>query len=117
LYIMLKKINKFTSEEIKNLFKKENSSFKVIVKRTIFFDIKVICLDVESFKAGVVISGKLFKKAVERNKIKRKIFSIIESYTKEHKKNMYILIFPKKDIVGLKFLDLKKELYNTLNNF
>ncbi|MEA4910877.1 Ribonuclease P protein component [bioreactor metagenome] len=117
---MLKKLYKLTSLEIKSLFTKDTPN-KVV--RGVFFDIKYVSKKEESskenFKFAIVLSQKNFKKAVERNKIRRQIFSILENYLKQQnlkkEANIYFLIYPKKEIRKLKFLDLKKEVYNVLD--
>ncbi len=116
---MLKKIFKLNSEEIKNLFDKKDTSFKNL--RDVFFDIKAFYLKKDlniNFKSAVIISSKNFKKAVERNKIRRQIYSILESWQKENTniENTFFIFYPKKEIINLSFLELKKEVYNTLNN-
>lgn len=114
---MLKKENKLTSLIIKDLFNKKDTPFKII--RGIFFDLKVFYKkDNQDFKSAIIISGKIFKKAVERNKIRRQLYSILENFNKENflQKDIYILIYPKKDIKNIKFSDLQKELYNTIIN-
>lgn len=116
---MLKKAYKLISLEIKNLFTKDTP---IKITRGVFFDIKYTSLKIEDKKNigfAIVLSGKTFKKAVERNKIRRQIFSILEKYLKEKSlvfdQNLAFLIYPKKEIKTIKFLDLEKELYNTLN--
>lgn len=129
---MLKKTYKLSSFEIKDLFIKKDTPFKIF--RGVFFDIKFFIkkdsLNTKNIdKIAVILSSKNFKKAVDRNKIRRRIYSICEKYTKENKKNtenkesksgfknnFCILIYPKKEIKNVKFLDLQKEVYNSLNN-
>jgi len=116
---MLKKIFKLNSFEIKNIFTKKDTQLKAL--RGVFFDIKAFYLEninKEEIKFAVVISSKSFKKAVERNKIRRQIYSILEIWQKENLKikNIFFIFYPKKEIQNLKFLDLEKEVYNGLNN-
>ena len=124
---MLAKQNKLNTEEIKNLFdKKEGFSFILKTIRHDLFDIKIFSkskkidnIPLSDNKFAVILSGKTFKKAVERNKIKRRIYSSLESYIKDTEKInsfYYVLIYPKKQSSNILFQDLKKELYNILNN-
>lgn len=124
---MLSKKNKLNAEEIKNLFdKKEGFSFILKTIRHNLFDIKLFSstnkeniIPLTYNKFAVILSGKTFKKAVERNKIKRRIYSLLESYLKDLKNTnnfYYVLIYPKKQSEDIIFQDLKKELYNILNN-
>lgn len=115
---MLKKIYKLKSLQIKSLFNKKETPFKVI--RGVFFDIKIFKNQNDlGNKNAVITSSKNFKKAIIRNKIRRRIYSIIEGFLKENQanieKNLSILIYPKKEILNIKFSDLQKELYNSLN--
>lgn len=124
---MLSKKNKLNTEEIKNLFdKKEGFSFSLKTIRHDFFDIKIFSgtnkennIPLPYDKFSVILSGKTFKKAIERNKIKRRIYSVLEIYLKSIKNtnnSYYVLIYPKKQSEDIIFQDLKKELYNILNN-
>ena len=124
---MLKKKYKTTTLDIKNVFskkkeenipyidgtKKEVSKEKKLLKifRTNFFDLKIF-LNQEGLKVGVIISGKLFKRSVDRNKIKRRIFSIFSKILKNKKENLsqIFLFYPKKEIKDIKFQDLEKEI-------
>lgn len=113
---MLAKKYKLTTSEIKDLFiKKERSFFSFKNTRNDLFDIKYFLNpEIGYNKYAVILSGKIFKKAVERNKIKRQIYSLIEKF--EQKKGSFVLIYPKKKITNTIFQDLQKELYNVLNN-
>lgn len=113
---MLSKKYKLTALEIKDLFsKKERSFFSFKNTKNDLFDIKYFSnTRIKDNKYGVILSGKIFKKAIERNKIKRQIYSIIENL--EQKKGFFLLIYPKKIILDSTFQDLQKELYNVLNN-
>lgn len=117
---MLKKSYKLTSLDIKSVLKKD-TPIKMI--RGVFFDIKYTQKELteksKPFSFVIIISGKVFKKSVERNKIRRQIFSILEKYLKQkslkNDKRLAFLIYPKKEIKNLKFLDLEKEVYNVLD--
>lgn len=117
---MLKKTNKLTSLEINNLFLKDTP---IKIERGVFFDIKYLLKKdlkrEEIFKTGVVAPVKVFKKAVDRNKIRRQIYSILEKYKKElESKNIqiFLIFYIKKTIKNIKFSILEKEVYNILNN-
>lgn len=113
---MLSKKYKLTTLEIKDLFdKKERSFFSFKNSRNNLFDIKYFSNpEIKSNKYAVILSSKTFKKAVTRNKIKRQIYSLVEKF--EAKAGCFVLIYPKKEIEKVLFQDLKKELYNVLNN-
>lgn len=113
---MLSKKYKLTTLEIKDLFsKKERSFFSFKNTRGNLFDIKYFSNpEIKYNKYAVILSGKTFKRAIERNKIKRQIYSLVEKF--EQKQGFFVLIYPKKEILNVEFQDLKKELYNVLNN-
>jgi len=58
---------------------------------------------------AVVVSSAISKKAVERNKLKRKIKDIIYRELTLFKKNFAIIIYVKKGCLGASYQDLKKE--------
>lgn len=105
----------------KILIKKEEKLFKII--KTDFFDIKIFYYSKN--KGTIIVSKKTFKKAVERNKIKRLFYSILELYFIDKLKNKleenkieinYAFIFyPKKISKEITFEKLKEEVYNNLN--
>lgn len=122
---MLKKSFKLSSLEIKSFLNDKNILTKTF--RNSFLDSKFILAkslftEEESLKFAVILSSKVFKKAVTRNKIRRRMFSLIENYLKERKnltnrKILGILIYPKKEIQELKFSDLQEKVYNIFKQF
>ncbi len=106
---MLKKEFKLKSLEINNLLNKKETPFKI--KRGVFFDVKIFLTN-DKFKSAIIISSKLFKKAKDRNKIRRQIYSILENMNKERDIFNTYIFYPKKEINNTKFQDLIKEVYN-----
>jgi len=97
---------------------KKGELLKVI--RNNYFDAKVFKENVFiKNKASVIISSKTFKKATERNKIKRKYYSILKKILKLKLKkninNINFIFYPKKEVFNIKFFLLEKEVYNELN--
>lgn len=122
---MLRKVNKLTTSEINNIFTSKDTP--IFIERGVFFDIKYSFRAREKnkvfLKAAVVVSQKVFKRAVDRNKIRRQIYSILEKYRKENKlqeilkdKTLFFIFYLKKTITKLEFYVLEKEVYNSLNN-
>ena len=66
-------------------------------------------------KFSVIPSSKEFKKAVERNKIKRRIYEIIRLNLKKIPEGIYIIL-PKKNAFGVEFKELEKNLLELLIN-
>jgi len=73
-----------------------------------------------SFKSSIIISKKTFKKSVERNKVRRRFYSILEKYLQNNKdnfsKNLNLIFYPKKESLNIKFLVLQQEVYNILES-
>lgn len=56
-------------------------------------------------KVAVVVSKKISKRAVDRNKIKRKVFNIFKEI--KLKNNYFIVFYPKKETLYLPYEKLK----------
>lgn len=96
---MLPKSNRLTRNDFTNL-----SRLQTCV--TPYFDVKLSTKD--DFKVACVVLKKRFKKAVERNKIKR----IIYRASKEgliNKKGYYIF-YPKKEIQSASYQDILNQI-------
>jgi len=61
-------------------------------------------------KAAVVISKKISKNAVGRNKARRRIYAILEELFPSMKRKAYIVVVLKQDTFTSSFESLKKEL-------
>ena len=69
---MLKKQNQLTKDkEFDNVFKNGKSSYDKII------GVKAITNNLDNSRFGILISTKISKKAVERNKLKRQIREVI----------------------------------------
>ena len=82
---------------------------------TSLFVIKYLYNQEEISHFGVVTSQKISKKAVERNKIRRRIFEAIRLYIKEnpkHSKNINAVILTKKSTLNTDY----KTMYDTISN-
>ena len=78
---------------IQGLFSKKN--FFTI--KSSFFIFRIFKNDLPYSRFGVIVSGKVFKKAVLRNKIKRKVFDFIRKEgicMKEKNKDIAISVLP-----------------------
>lgn len=122
---MLKKGLKLKTFEIKNLFikKGENKSLTKI-ERTNNFDIKFYFNNSESLKFSVIAPNKIFKTAVNRNKIRRIFYSVFENYIKNKNKNntnfsknIQIVVYPKRDSLNDNFENLEKEVIYLFNKY
>lgn len=96
---MLKKLNRLTKQkDFEKIFKKGRSVYDSNL------GIKVLKNDLSENRYGIIISAKVSKKAVERNRIKRLIREIIkkENINLKNGNDIVIVTFP-----GIK--DLKPE--------
>lgn len=75
---MIPKCNRLTTKEIDEFFKKNepdsNNKKKIIIHTPSFF---VVVDQGDHFKAGVSISKKIYKNAVDRNRIRRTVFDAL----------------------------------------
>ncbi len=63
-----------------------------------------------------VAPKKQFKKAIERNEIKRKCFNVIKELYSTIPSSLNIIFFLKKEILELNLKELEKEIEDSLNN-
>ena len=65
-------------------------------------------------KASVVVSKKIAKGAVERNKIKRRIYSALQKELKTIKNGFLLSFYPKKEIQKTTHTQLTKQIFEVL---
>lgn len=97
---------------------KKDISFVLKMGRVIndrFFSLKYADSKKKSFRFTVVVSSKISKKAVQRNKIRRQVKEIVRGY-QANILPVDFLIFAKKNIIGAKYEEIKKEVIFLLNN-
>jgi len=92
---------------------RKEKDFKNIIKngRTIgnrFLILKFIENNLNAPRIGFVVSQKVSKSAVIRNKIKRKLRAIIRDEIKKIKEGYDLIFFSKKGIEGENFKELKE---------
>lgn len=90
------KLKKFDLKSIFNNAKKFNNNYLFILKK-----------EKQEKKFAVLLNSKEFKKSVERNKIKRRIFEIIRLNIKKIPLGWF-LVYPKKNCLKLSFKELEK---------
>lgn len=79
-----------------------------------FLNLKWIKNDLDYSRFGIVVSLKVDKKAVVRNKIKRRIREIIRKDLKEIAPGYDFLILTKDKIKELDYQEIKKQLFKVL---
>jgi ribonuclease P protein component len=77
-----------------------------IIFRGSYIDIAVAENSVTKF--ACVVAKKRIKRAVDRNKVKRKVYHAIRDL--EVKKTKYIIVYPKQTVIGGMFTEIKKEI-------
>jgi ribonuclease P protein component len=100
---MLKKTNRITKDkEFDRAFKTGQSFY------TKLFGIKAVNNDLPAVRLGVLVSTKVSKKAVIRNKLKRQIREIIQKELPNLKvgKDLVIIVFSQ--ILDKNFLEIKE---------
>jgi len=70
----------------------------------------------EDLKFGVVTSKKISKKAVERNKIKRRLMEILGKNLNKFEKGKRFLFLNKKEVLKVNIVDLEKEIDKLISN-
>lgn len=91
---MLRKENRFTSKELKDV-----GRFSLV--RGLFVDIKR--LERPEQKYACIMSAKNFKRSVDRNKVRRLVYCILQdsiSSKEGERKIKSALLYPKKTILG-----------------
>ncbi|MDX9893631.1 MAG: ribonuclease P protein component [Patescibacteria group bacterium] len=94
-------------------FKKINSKGKACFSS--FLKIKYLANQLENSRFGIVVSSKVSKKAVERNKLKRRIREIIRPELTHIVSGFDVVIFTTNKLLVLDFEQLKVEVMRALN--
>lgn len=104
---MLKKENRLRkTKEIESVFKEGRSFYDQ------FFTLKIAKNNLENNRLCVVISAKVSKKSVDRNKLKRRVRAIFYSQKEALSKGFDFLIIAKKETNNQEFPAIKESLIN-----
>ena len=107
---MLKKINIITKKkEINRIFKNGKSSFDKII------GIKALDNDLKMNRFVIIIGSKVSKKAVVRNKIKRKVRSILSSEKNKIKIKQDCVIIVLPEIIKSDYKEIEKSIIQHFN--
>ncbi len=102
---MLKKIHRLTKDkDFDNIFKNGRSSYNKIL------GIKAMANQQVNSRFGIVVSAKISKKAVERNKIKRQVREIIRARLDGIKSGYDIMIISLPDILGKSYQEIDESI-------
>lgn len=70
----------------------------------------------EEFHGAVVVGKKVSKKAVERNKIRRRVYSALYTQYKEQNLHGVFIILTKPPIKGVSFSEIQRTLIDTVGH-
>ncbi|MBT3412618.1 MAG: ribonuclease P protein component [Candidatus Jacksonbacteria bacterium] len=102
---MLKKQHRLHKEEdIKRVLRKGRS-----FKTPLFVVYSALNTEAES-RATVIVSNKISKKAVVRNKIKRRLRDVLKENKSQFKKNIDVVVVAKNTVVEAEYKDIKQTL-------
>lgn len=113
LYIlnMKKKFRLHTNKEFENLFKQKKSFY------TANLIIKAAKNDLDFSRVGIIVSTKVSKRAVDRNKVKRRIREIMRLLYNTVKPGFDILVIAKKPILEKNYQQIEEEVKKGLGFF
>lgn len=83
------------------------------VLRLPFFDVYISSVKTDKPKVAVVVSKKISKKAVERNRIRRRVIAMFEKFDLDDR--VYV-VHPKKEVLDVKFDELINSAKSHFNN-
>jgi len=79
-----------------------------------FLNLKKIATNKKNTRFGFVVSLKISKKAVKRNKIKRQLRNIIQKEKNNIKNSFDVIILPKPQIIDKRYKDIEQVLLKLL---
>lgn len=104
---MFKKENRLTKQkEFDNVFQNGISSFDKTI------GIKTTPNNLKINRFGVIVSSKVSKKAVERNKIKRRLREVIKKYQQDIKSGFDVVVVALPSSKNKEFSSLVNSCYN-----
>lgn len=99
---------------------REKRAFQKVLKKGKLFQTKNLFLKLheadnkDELKFGFIVSLKISKKAVKRNKLKRRMREILRQEIPKLKKGFWGIFLPKRSAIELDFWQLKKEIEEIL---
>ncbi|RLC36377.1 ribonuclease P protein component [Candidatus Falkowbacteria bacterium] len=102
-------LNKLTKKkEFEKVYKNGKSSFNQLL------GIKTIQSQNKKARFGIIVSTKISKKAVERNKIKRQIRAALEKEQEKIKENIDCVIITRPEIINKNYKEIENSIYKNL---
>jgi ribonuclease P protein component len=97
-------------KDFDNIFKKG----KTMAGKLVF--LRFLKNNLEDVRVGFIVSSKISKKAVIRNKIKRRLREIFKNNINNIKKKIDIIIIAKPEIVNKNYQDIKNDIEKLIQN-
>ena len=100
----------------KNKIKRKEFPVVLKFKKNVFFNSKYAFLLIQKqyekkpSKFSFVVSGKVSKKAVIRNRLKRRGYYVIRKILPDIKKGYIAVFFLKKEIIGIPYVEFEKQI-------
>lgn len=98
----------------------KKSDFDVLrkFKKKVFsssnFNLKLYYSNFNPSRFAVVVSSKVLKKAVDRNKIKRRVKSVFINNSESLKKGFAVIVYPSKKTINMSFKEMEQELLSLI---
>lgn len=105
---MLKKKERLNRTEFNRFFS--------VGKRTHTPYLQIISAPSDVFHGSVVVGKKVYKKAVDRNKVRRQIYNILYQFNKKNQLPRTYIIIAKPAIAGVKYTIFSKVLKKALES-
>lgn len=106
--MLAKQLRLVKEKDFKKIFKLGQSSYVKI------FHLKILTNQLKSNRYGIVISSKVSKKSVERNKLKRQIRAIIKEFDKNLMSGFDLVLIVSPAALGQEYEFIKNELKRLL---
>jgi ribonuclease P protein component len=107
---MLPKTQRLTRNRIESLLKKGRKS------GTNFFTVKYLVNNRASSRFCIVVSTKIYPKAVDRNRLRRQIYEILRLHPRLPPTPSDLIVIAKAPLTKLKFQDLAQTFIHSLQN-
>ena len=92
------------------------SQFFAVGKRSHFPSFQVVYVPHQSLHASVVVPKKIARHAVQRNKIRRRIYDILRNYRSEKKIHGVFIFLVKSSVLEKDYVLLKNEVRTCIDN-
>lgn len=103
--MFLRKNRLTKNKDFDNAFKNGFSSFDAVL------GVKAVRNDLDFCRIGIMVGTKISKKAVERNKIKRRLRAAIKNFLPHIKAGYDVVVIAQPLVVEKDFIEIKKSMH------